>query len=122
MAEWTEESKAKLIAQYTAAEPTPETTTDIVAALAEEFGATVNGVRIILSKAEVYVSKSKAKPAGKGGDAPARKSKQDSLNELSSLLEDQGVEVDPTVVDKLTGKAAEYFIAAFKHIIEASED
>ena len=117
MAEWTEETKAQLIEQYEAAEPTPETTTDIVAELAEEFGATVNGVRIILSKAGVYVSKAKVKATTSGSKA-TRKSKQDSLNELSGILTELGVEIDSTIVDKLTGKAAEYFIGAFKQAID----
>ena len=42
---------------YTSAEPTPETSMEIVADIAEQMGESVNGVRMILTKAGVYVRK-----------------------------------------------------------------
>ncbi len=74
---------------------------------------------MILSKAEVYVAKTAASTSSASGTKTTRKSKQESLDELSALLTKCGVEIDGTVIDKMTGKAAEYFIKAFNHIIES---
>ena len=118
--QWTDELKQEVIAAYEAAEPTPETTTEIISDLAEQHDKTVNGIRMVLSKAGVYVAKTpqNASSGGASGDKPKRKTKQESLDELAALLTDHGVEVDSTIVDKMTGKAAEYFITSIKHIIE----
>jgi hypothetical protein len=48
------------VAMYLEAEPTPENSTEIVASIAEELEQSPNGVRMILSKAEVYVKKAPA--------------------------------------------------------------
>lgn len=119
MSDWTDEQKQEVIQKYVEQEPTGDTSAEIVKELAEEYGKTVNGVRMILVRAEKYVSKGKATTAASGGEAKTpRKSKQDSLDELSALLTKHSVVVDSTVIDKLTGKAAEFFIGAFNQIIE----
>ena len=120
MSEWTDEVKAEVIAKYTAGEPTPVNTMDIVSELAEEYGFTVNGVRMILSTAKVYVAKGKkAATSPDGADKkPARKSKQDSIDELTAIMADQDIEIDDSIVSKMTGKAADYWAAALKQIIE----
>lgn len=118
--QWTDELKQTVIAAYTAAEPTPENTTEIINELAEEHDKTVNGIRMILIKAEVYVAKAAktSSSSSDSGDKPKRKTKQESLDELSELLTKHGVTADATIIDKLTGKAADYFTASFKTIIE----
>jgi hypothetical protein len=124
MSNWTDELKAQVIAEYEAENPTPETTTEIIAVLADKHEKTVNGIRMILSKAGKYVAKTAASAASasaSGEKKAPRKSKQDSLDELTALLESHGVEVDDTVVSKLTGKAAEFFIGAVNAAVVASE-
>ena len=108
---WTDELKQEIIAAYVDREPTPETSMDIVKELAEEYNKTVNGVRIILSKAEVYV---KTQPAAKGtssskSDGPKKISKADAMAQLRKAIEASGSEVNEKIVDKLTGLAAVYF-------------
>jgi len=107
---WTDEAKAEVIAEYQDREPTPENSMDIVKELAEETGQTPNGVRMILSKAGVYVKKAPAaKAASEGGDKPKRVSKAEQIDKLNGALTDAGVEIDNDIIEKLTGKAALYF-------------
>ena len=118
--DWTEELKQEVITAYIAEEPTPENTTEIISELADKFKKTVNGIRMILIKAEKYVAiKAKTSTSSSdSGDKPKRKTKQESLDELSELLTKHGVTADATIIDKLTGKAADYFTAAFTTVIE----
>jgi hypothetical protein len=118
--QWTDELKQEVIDAYTAAEPTAETSTEIIEELAEKHEKTVNGIRMILIKAEVYVKKTAktSSSSSSSGEKTTRKTKQESLDELSALLSGHGVEVDTTIIDKLTGKAAEFFITSIKTIIE----
>lgn len=106
---WTDELKAQVIEMYQMAEPTPETSTQIVADIAEELDKTVNGVRMILQRADVYVKKSDSAKSTKTDDKPKKKSKADLISELKAAIESAGVEVEDKVVDKMTGIAAEYF-------------
>ena len=106
--EWTDELKAQIIKEYQAAEPTSENSMEIVKNLADEHEKPVNGVRMILSQANVYVKKAAATKAG-GGDKPKRVSKQDSIDSLVETLEGLGLNVDESITEKLTGKAAIYF-------------
>ena len=110
-AAWTEELKAKVVKMYEDAEPTAETSTEIIKDIAEEIEMSPNGVRMVLVQAEVYVKKeptTKAK-AGAAGDKPKRASKEDAINELRKAIEAREKEVDEDIVSKLTGKAAQYF-------------
>lgn len=118
MSEWTDEMRQEVIDKYQAAEPTAETSVEIVSDLAEEYDKTPNGVRMILSKAGVYVKKdpasagsSKAKASSGGG---TRVSKADAIASLASAIEATGQEPNDEILSKLTGKAAVYF----KEVIE----
>jgi hypothetical protein len=112
---WTEDQKTQVIAAYEAAGPTPETSTEIIKDLAEEFEQSPNGVRMVLVQAGVYVKKDataggdKPKASGAKPDAPKRVSKESSIAALKALIEARGATVDDDVLDKLTGKAAVYF-------------
>lgn len=112
---WDEARRAKLIAEYKAADPTPETSPEIVKELAEQFEESPNSVRMALVQAKVYVKKEAAgtgdsKPAGKtAGEGTKRVSKEDSINALRKAIEDKGLTVDDEILSKLTGKAAVYF-------------
>lgn len=108
---WTDEKKAEVIAAYEAADPTPETSVEVVKEIAEEFDESPNGVRMVLTKAGVYIKKtpaagssSSSKPSG-----GTRVSKAAAIEALSAALSDAGQEVDEEIVSKLTGKAAQYF-------------
>ena len=110
---WTDEKKAEVIAAYEAADPTPENSMEIVKEIAEQFEESPNGVRMILTKAGVYVKKTpaaggSAKASG-GSTGGSRVSKAAAIEALTAALNDAGQEVDEEIVGKLTGKAAQYF-------------
>jgi len=109
---WDDEKKAAVIEAYEKAEPTPETSMEIVKEIAEEYEESPNGVRMILTKAGVYVKKTPAagsgeKKASTGGGT--RVSKAAAVQALTAAISDAGQEVDEEIVSKLTGKAAQYF-------------
>lgn len=115
---WDDAKKAQAIEMYQEREPTPENSMEIVAEIAEELGESPNGVRMILSKADVYVKKA---PAAGGGAAKSkttktastRVSKEDAQAQLIAAIEAAGKEVDNDIISKLTGKAAVYFAGLF---------
>ena len=109
---WEQEKKDAVIAGYLERNPTPETSVEIVKDLADEYDESPNGVRMVLSKAEVYVKKSAAAPAAGGkaaGGGGGRVSKAAAQEALIAALESAGAEVDEEIIGKLTGKAAQYF-------------
>ena len=106
---WTDESKAEAVEMYTIAEPTPESSMEIVKEIADELGESPNGVRMILTRAGVYVKKTPASGSSKSnGTGGGRVSKADAQEALSSAISDAGLEVDESIISKLTGKAAVY--------------
>ena len=107
--EWTDEERAQVVAEYEESDPTPENTMDIVKELAEKFDKSPNGVRMILTKAGVYVTKTPEKGAKKANGGGTRVSKEDALQALRGAIEAAGQEVDEDIVKRLTGKAAQYF-------------
>ena len=113
---WTDEMKANLVADYKAMNPTPETTTEIIKTLAEDYDKTVNGVRMILIKADAYVkvaeAASTAKASKEGG--AKRVNKAEALEGLKAAIEKAGYEVDEEIISKLTGKAAVYLTGLIK--------
>lgn len=123
---WTEELKQELVDAYKERSPTAENTVEITKALAEEFEASVNAIRMILIKAGVYIKKepdAKGASAKSGGSTSTRVSKADAIQSLVSELENCGemdVEIDQEIIDKLTGKAALYFATVIKKINKAS--
>ena len=107
---WTDESKAQAVEMYTDAEPTPETSMEIVKDITEELGESPNGVRMILTKAGVYVKKSPATSSSKSSTGGStRVSKADAAAALSAAISDAGQEIDDDIISKLTGKASVYF-------------
>jgi transposase-like protein len=117
---WDDASKAQAVEMYEAEEPTPENSMEIVKSIAEEMGQSPNGVRMILTKAGVYVKKA---PAA-GGSAKSsgtstggtRISKAAAQEALTAALTDAGIEIDEDIVTKLTGKAAQYFADALNKV------
>lgn len=111
MSEWTDEQREQVIEAYKAANPTSENSVEIVKELAEEFDKTPNGVRMILTKAEVYVKKSPAQGSSNGESKAkgTRVSKADAMAKLTTAIEAAGQEPNEEIISKLTGKAALYF-------------
>lgn len=115
---WTEEQKALVIEKYNAAEPTAETSTEVIKEIAEELEQSPNGVRQVLVQAGVYVKKeattaaktSTTKITNKDtGEGTKRVSKETQIDSLRKAIEAKGATVDEDIITKLTGKAAAYF-------------
>lgn len=117
---WTPETKQQAIDAYLKAEPTPETSTEIIKEIAEDMEQSANGVRMILVQAEVYVKKEavagKSTTTAKTTDAPKRMSKEAAIGSLTDALKAAGGVVDQEILDKLTGKAALYFASVITGI------
>tara|TARA_B000000557_G_C20792025_1_gene451485 strand:- start:1248 stop:1721 length:474 start_codon:yes stop_codon:yes gene_type:complete len=116
---WDDDKKAAVVAAYEEANPTPETSMEIVKEIADEFEESANGVRMILSKAGVYVKKTPAAGSGtssSGGSGGSRVSKAAAQETLVAALTDAGVEIDNDIVEKLTGKAAQYFAGVITQV------
>ena len=107
---WTDEAKAQAVEMYTAEEPTPENSMEIVKEIAAELGESPNGVRMILTRAGVYVKKTPAtKSTSSGGGGGGRVSVADAQQAVTDAISDAGMEADQAIISKLTGKAANYF-------------
>ena len=77
--------------------------------IAEELGESPNGVRMILTKAGVYVKKTPAVKSSSGGTGGGRVNVAAAQDGLTKAIADAGEEADSAIVSKLTGKAAVYF-------------
>lgn len=114
---WTDESKAQAVEMYTENDPTPETSMEIVKDIADELGESPNGVRMILTRAGVYVKKTPATSSSSGGSTGGgRVSKADAQEALAAAISDAGQEVDDSIISKMTGKAAVYMTSIINAI------
>ena len=115
---WTPENKEKVIKMYKDANPTPETSTEIIKDIAEEMEESANGVRMVLVQAGVYIKKETTATKGTATktEGTKRVSKETSINALRKLIEDKGAPVDDEILEKLTGKAAVYFVSVINAI------
>ena len=112
---WTDEKKQEAIDMYVGEEPTPENSMEIVADIAEQLEESPNGVRMILTKAGVYVRKTPATKSS-GSSGGGRVSVADAQSSLTDALNDAGQEVDSAIISKLTGKAAVYFTTVVNNL------
>ena len=112
---WDDDKRKQAVEMYVEKEPTPDTSVEIIKEIAEELDESVNGVRMILIKAEVYVKKADT-PAAKSTSTSTRVSKADAIATLTAAIQDAGQEVDEEIVGKLTGKAAVYFAGVINSI------
>ena len=121
---WDDDKKAQAVEMYVKAEPTPENSMEVVKEIAEELDESPNGVRMILTKAEVYVKKAPAaggtKSSGEGKSGSSRVSKAAAQEALVAAITDAGQPVDEEIVSKLTGKAAQYFTTVLSAVNAAS--
>jgi len=107
---WDDDKKAQAVEEYGNSDPTPETSMEIVKRIADELEESPNGVRMILTKAGVYIKKAPASNGnGGGGASSTRVSKQAAQDSLVAAINDKGLDVDEDIISKLTGKAAQYF-------------
>lgn len=113
---WDDDKKAQAVSMYEDQGPTPETSMEIVKAIAEELEESPNGVRMILTKAGVYVKKTPATGSTKTSSGGGRVSKAAAQEALSAAITDAGQEVDEDVISKLTGKAAQYFTTVIGNV------
>jgi len=115
LSDWTDELKQEVVDAYEKGNPTPETSTEIVAGIAADMERTVNGVRAVLVRAGVYVKKTPAtggsKEAKTGG---TRVNKATAIKELKEVISNNSLDVEDDIIDKLTGKAAIYFKGLFE--------
>ena len=119
---WDDDKKAQAVNLYEEAQPTPETSMEIVKDIADELDESPNGVRMILTKAGVYVKKTPAaKSSGSTttGGGSSRVSKAAAAEALIAALGDAGQDVDEEIIAKLTGKASQYFTSIITKINEA---
>jgi hypothetical protein len=117
MTTWNEELKKEVIAKYEAAEPTPETSTEIIKEIAEEIEMSPNGVRMVLVQAGVYVKKDASAAPSKSPsktEGSKRVSKESAIADLRAAIESKGAAVDDEILSKLTGKAAVYLLSVIK--------
>lgn len=118
--EWTDELKAQVVKMYKDANPTAENSAELVKEIAESLEASPNGVRMILQKADVYVKKAPATKSTSstksGGEGTKRVSKEDQIAALKAAIEAAGGTANDEILDKLTGKAAAYFVEVIKAV------
>jgi phytoene dehydrogenase-like protein len=98
-----ESTKQEIIDAYVEANPTPDNTMEIVVQLAEEYDMSSNALRLMLSKAGVYVKKAPTvavkkattgTKAGAAGVAGGRKpGKADVVAKLVALAKEKGVDI-----------------------------
>ena len=115
---WDDDKKSKVIKMYEKANPTPETSVEIVQEIAEEVNETANGVRMVLTKAGVYIKKGVAGSTSKPSTGGTKVSKDAAHTSLKEALSDAGQDVNEELIEKLTGKAALYFAEIIKKISE----
>jgi hypothetical protein len=118
---WTPELRKKAVDLYLSKSPTPENSIEIISEMVDEIGETANGIRMVLIKEEVYVKKAPASAATtdaskSSGEGVKRVSKESSIAALTDELNKLGAPYDEAIIDKLTGKAAVYFLSVLKAV------
>mgnify|MGYP003317992546 CR=1 FL=1 len=116
---WDDDKKAQAVEMYGEQDPTPETSMEIVKEIADELNESPNGVRMILTKAGVYVKKAPATGNGggtsSGGTRVSKQAAQDAqegeqgprqagrraerLDALATELRSNGANVLPVPLD-----------------------
>jgi predicted transcriptional regulator len=122
---WDDEKRAKVIKLYEDANPVPDNSIEIVKEIADEVGETPNGVRMVLSKAGVYVKTVQSTlGTGKKNDTikTTKVGKADKIARLSVAIQSAGMIPDNEILDKLTGKAADYFAQVVEALVTAASN
>tara|TARA_B100000809_G_scaffold80980_1_gene79269 strand:+ start:406 stop:774 length:369 start_codon:yes stop_codon:yes gene_type:complete len=119
---WTDEKKAEVVSMYEGADPTPETSMEIVKEIADQVEESPNGVRMILTKAGVYIKKATTSKASTDGTASKRVSKVAAHAKLTAEITNAGQEVDADIIDKMSGKAAMYLADIISKMQQVQEE
>jgi len=105
--------------QFETAEERAANTVEVVNHIAKKYDMTPNSLRYKLSQEGVYIPKGstgvKKESASSGSK---RVSKADAIQALKTAIGAAGIEVDDTICDKLTGKAAQYFHTVVTELAE----
>lgn len=123
---FTEELKEEVILEYKSRmsefseEDQPLHTLDVVKDLATEYGSSANGIRMLLSKAGVYIKKADA-PKVSANAAPKRMSKEAAHQALADAIESFGIEPNKEIISKLSGVAAQYLSTVLVTVILKAE-
>lgn len=116
---WTDEKKEKVVTEYQEImenqfaddKERANATIEVVKDLAEKYEETTNGTRMILTKAGVYIKKPAATATAKGASGGGRVNKAEAIQTLKTAVASIDPElVDDDILDKMTGKAANYFV------------
>ena len=116
---WDDDKRAAVVEAYEKANPSPENSMEIVKQIADDMGESANGVRMVLTKAGVYIKKTEGATKASGTAKAAtgtRVSKAGAQEAITAALRDAGQEIDEDVVSKLTGKAAMYFATIISNL------
>lgn len=130
MSNWTDELKQQAVDIYTSEiekydsdEDKAKFSMEIVKTIAEELEKPVNGVRLILNKAGVYIkaTPTKAKASGTAKGTSTRVNKAEAIqalkNHILSINGNDESGLDHDILDKLTGKAAVYFTGVLQNVV-----
>ncbi len=111
--QWTDDLRTTVVKRYLECNPDSDNSMEIVKEIAEEIDATPNGVRAILSKAEVYIKKT---PAAANGtkEKTKRINKVEAIADLKEAIESINGTIDEDIIGKITGKMAVYFTGIIK--------
>jgi hypothetical protein len=104
---WDDIKREKAVEMYVSAQPTSENSMEIVKQVADDLEETANGVRMILTKAGVYITKSTT--STKEPKEGAKTSKAAAFQQLNEAIISAGMVPNSEIIEKLTGKAALYF-------------
>ncbi len=111
-------TKADIVKNYLDSEPTSENSIEIAERLAEDYEMSINSIRMLLNNEKVWVKKEAAAnttaAAKEGATGTKRVSKESAIKDLRTAIEAKGKEVDDSILEKLTGKAAVYLLSVIK--------
>lgn len=112
IADWNNEGfKEDLKKAYLESNPTPEANAEILKDLADLFDVSANAIRVFLVRENIYVKQSvEALESAQEVTGTKRVPKEATINKLKKLIEEKGKPIDDAILDKLTGKAAQYII------------
>ena len=114
MSRWDDEDfKEQVRTAYLESEPTSETNSEILQQMGLDFEISPNSIRVFLAKENILVKKltEPTVPGVKSATTGTKRiSKEKVLGDLKVLIASKGKEVDNAILDKLTGKAAQYLI------------
>lgn len=120
MSAWTTEQKQTVIKMYKDAEPTAETSIEIIKDIAEELDLSPNGIRQVLIQAQEYIKKDSSGSSGgkttTKESGTKRVSKESQIDSLKAEIERLEQAVDDDILSRLTGKAAAYFTNILKNV------